>query len=317
MNREHPVEFTPLKKGGGHLQTTNMVIESSNHWDSNREHTESNSEQEESIMNRKVLTIVIAAAAAAWLSGCADGLGPTEGKVDVDAYNSSGAAAYENQMAKDVAREVAEIAQHTGTTNGMAKSAASDGGDLSLQWEHWHYADGWWSRSGSIEGQDAEGNSVVIEGADSVRYRLADQALQQPVLQPGLAADARRHSKFHAVALPSGEALLAADYALNAEVTADGEDTLLTLNGSAQGLIRARSRDGETSVRIDGDITVDGVKCLRTAGKWSRPYEGRVSINSPYKSVDITYNGATAEVVINGNAVEIRTRTVQVQIEDK
>lgn len=268
-------------------------------------------------MKRKALTIVVAAVAAAWLGGCADALSPTEGEVDVDAYRNSGAGAYEDQMAKDVAEEVAGIAQDIGTTGGMAKSTASDGGDLSIQWEHWHYADGWWSRSGSIEGSDVEGNSIVIEGADSVQYRLAGEALQQPVLQPGLSADARRHSRFHAVALPNGEALLAADYALNAAVTADGEDTVLTLNGSAQGLIRARSRDGETRVRVDGDITVDGVKCLRAGGRWSRPYEGTVAINSPYKSIDITYNGATADVVITGNAVEIQTRTVQVPIEDK
>ena len=53
------------------------------------------------------------------------------------------------------------------------------------------------------------------------------------------------------------------------------------------------------------------------AGRWSRPYEGTVTINSPYKSMDITYNGATAGVVITGNAVEIQTRTIQVPIEDK
>jgi hypothetical protein len=264
-------------------------------------------------MKRTLITIATLAFSSLYLGGCLLGPGPEDADGNTSKYQSTGAGYFEEEMAKAIATDIANIPQNcSGTSNSLAKSQAD--GSLSIQWQPWAYETNWWTRSGAINGTDVQGNTLSITSIDSVQYIISGQPIQIPLQIIGLTAKARRHNRIDIVVPASGTALLTSDYILEAGVAVEGSDTVLSISGTADGYILAQNADASSKLEINADATATGVKCKYVNGRWSVPYTGTVVVNTPYKKYDINYAEGTATIVVTGITVDSQPKTITINI---
>ena len=262
-------------------------------------------------MIRNVFILLAAVSIPLSLAGCSNYGNPvgSEGRVDY-----SLASGYENQVAQDIAKGVAELGNAVNPVNGSGLAKTSATNDVGIQWQPWLYSNGWWTRSGSIDITD-QGNTIRTGDADSIKLLTAAQTPMQyvdfSILRNAIAI---RHASLLAQSSDGAYADLASNYSLAGQLSFANSDTTLTLSGTVNYSIRAESASRSAYCSLAGSAIGDKVTFVKTGADWIVT-SGTIHCESTYKTVDVTYNGNnTATVVITTKSGADAPVTLQVQL---
>jgi hypothetical protein len=254
-----------------------------------------------------------AATLAVFAVGCAD-LSPASHSGRQD-YNLVGL--YEDQAAQDIALGVGELGTTFASTTpaGLAKSLSEPStASLNLAGQAWTYLDGWWSRNGELSLTGTDGAQFLISGIDSVQYLDATSAvIRNPLIDLVSAGNASRHCRLYVRGNDGGYVDVKTDYTLNGTITR-AADTTLVLSGSVNLWIDAETGNKARWCTVTTSAAAAGVTFTRTAGAWSKPLSGSVSIDGVYKSAAITFSNGTATIVITDKSGAVSPRTIYVTL---
>jgi hypothetical protein len=256
-------------------------------------------------MKRSSIITVLACGSFAFMVGCLNNPnGLNDGRED-----PSLAISYEEASAEQIAKETAELGQAVAVSaNGLVKSAeaASSGAQLSLNGQPWTYAGGWWTRSGEFTINVIQGESLELNGYDSVQFKnAAGSVVQYPIVMNATSAELTHMGHFYIMNRAGGYIDMGRTYTLGAALDR-GTDTTLVLNGTLSQYFKAENADKTAWCDYKGNARATDITYNKTADEWSKPVSGSISVESPYRNIDITFSNGIAHVVISDKSGQVK-----------
>jgi hypothetical protein len=254
-------------------------------------------------MKLKTICVTIVLSIGVFLVGCSSYSNPSSGSpaLNSGAENYQLASEYENQSAEEIAKDVASLSEALNLvgTNGLNKKSVDDpGGSLTIDWNPWNYADGWWSRSGLIDASGKDG-AVTITGSDSAQFKDASGAsLKRPTVETFASGTLLHHGLIDIEEADGGYVNIYRDINLDAVVDKSAEPVTATFNGTLAQGIQAENAEKTSWINFNATADAEDIVYEKRDGEWSKPVSGTITMESPYKKIVIVFNDETATLTV-------------------
>lgn len=265
--------------------------------------------QRSSCMKYSTIITSCAIGSLVLMVGCANNpAGLNDGRED-----PSLAIPYEEASAEQIAKETAELGQAfaitASTASGLAKSAdaAASGPELSLSGQPWTYADGWWTRNGEFTLTGDQGESLKLDGYDSVQFKdAASSVVQYPIVMNATSAVLIHMGHFYIENRLGGYIDMGRTYTLSAALERGTSDTTLVLNGTLSQYFKAENANKTAWCDYEGDARATDITYKKTPDGWSKPVSGTITASSPYRNIDITFSNGIAQITISDKSGQVK-----------
>ena len=217
---------------------------------------------------------------------------------------------YEEASADQIAKETAELGQAFAiTASGLAKSAATttSGPQLSLSGQPWTYTGGWWTRSGEFTLTGDQGESLKLNGYDSVQFKdAASSVVQYPIVMNATSAVLTHMGHFYIENRLGGYIDMGRTYTLSAALDRGTSDTTFVLNGTLSQYFKAENANKTAWCDYEGNARATDITYKKTADGWSKPISGTITVSSPYRNIDITFSNGIAKVIVSDKSGQVK-----------